>query len=112
MEDITHDDINVKVDRGDGFSLDSIHRTKHKTVFVKKALVYFSVLRGCFIDLETKEKYISGFNECTKGDLFVDVHKSRIPVKTLMDSNKTHYSKKKILKKYSEYKDCDNNECK
>ena len=68
-------------------------------------------MSGCFIDLETGRSYKFG-NPKIKGELFVDIKKSKIYGKDLMGSNKKHYSKKKILKRYSEYVGDNSNECK
>ena len=107
IEDIICDDIKVTVDRGNGYNFDTIRRIKYKTFFVKKALVYFSVLCGCFIDLQTKERYGLGYDKCTKGDLFVYIDKDKIYGKDIVGTDKKHYSKKKILKKYNEIKVCE-----
>lgn len=112
VKDSINYDIIDKIDRGDGFSHSKAHHTECETIFVKKALVYSNVLHGYYIDLETKEKYIMGFDGCTKGDLFIYIDKNRIHGKTLMGSNGKHHSKKKILKKYAEYKNGDIHECK
>lgn len=103
LDDISYNDINVKVDLSNGFNLDNFLRIKREVSFVKKALVYFSVMQGGFIDLETKEWYRFGYPSA-KGELFVDVHKDKVYGKTLMDSKRKHFTKKKILKKYAEYK--------
>ena len=110
LDDINYNDINVTVDKGNGFNLDNFLRIRRKTSYVKKALVYYSVIRGGFIDLETKEFYKLGY-PCTKGELFVDLHKNKIYGSNLMASNKKHYTKKKIIKRYNDYKDGDNSEC-
>jgi len=82
----------------------------NKCVFVKKALVYFSICRGGLIDIETGEFYNLGYPRIV-GTSFVDVNKSKIYGKDIMGTDKKHYSKKKILKRYSEYKGGDYDEC-
>ena len=74
--------------------------------------MYLRYIHYCFIDLETKEKYKYGVFGCIEGDVFVDTRKEVIYGSKLLNSKIKHYSKKKILKMYSEYKDGDNNECK
>ena len=81
----------------------------NKCIFVKQALVYFSVFRG-FVDMETGEIYNLGYPS-SNGQLFIDVHQSKIYGRDLMGSSKKHYSKKRILKKFTEYNGGDNNEC-
>lgn len=110
LDDISYNNMDVNVDLSEGFSLDKFLRIKREVTFVKKTLVYFSVNRGGFIDLETKEWYRLGYPS-TIGELFVDVHKSKIYGKEIMGTNKRYYSKKKILKKYYKYKTGGNNEC-
>lgn len=84
-----------------------------KISFVKKALVYYSLRNRCFIDIETKERYCAGIPVSkNNGNLFVDVLKSRIYGKEIMGTSRQFYSKKKILKRYMEYKAGENNECK
>jgi len=110
LDDISYNNIDVKVDLSKGFDLDHFLRIKRKVSYVKKALVYYSINRGGFIDMENGQFYMLGYPS-TKGQLFVDVHKSKIYGKDLMNTNKKHYTKKKILKRYNEYKNDDINEC-
>ena len=111
LDKIIYNCIDFKnADRSKGFSLDNFLRIKRKVSYVKSALVYYSINKGGFVDLETKEFYSFGYPSF-EGRLFVDVHKSKIKGKDIMDTNKKHYTKKKILKKYNEYKVGDNNEC-
>ena len=105
MENLECKKINVNVDRGNGFNYDSITSVKCKTTFVKKALVYYSVLNGYYVDLETKEKYKFGYGAASTWYLFVDIKRKKIYGKEIMGSQKKHYSKKKVLKRYDEYKD-------
>ena len=111
LDKIIYNCMDTDYDLSQGFDLDKFLRIKRKTSYVKKALVYYSINKGGFIDMETGHWYRLGYPS-TNGQLFVDVHKSKIYGKELMGTNKKHYSKKKILKKYYEYKDGDNNECK
>ena len=77
-----------------------------KISFEKKALVYYSLRHSCFIDLETKERYSAGIPTSKNNEnLFVDVLKTRISGKDIMGTNRRHYSKKKIQRRYSEYKE-------
>ena len=99
------------IDRNEKFSLDNFLGIERKTSYVKHALVYFDINRGGFIDIETKEFYKLGYPSVI-GESFVDVHKSKIYGKEIMGTNRKYYSKKKILKKYNEYKLGENNECK
>lgn len=110
LNDISYNNIDVNVDLSEGFSLDKFLRIKRKTSYVKTALVYYSINRGGFIDMKTKEFYNLGYPSIV-GELFVDVHKSKISGKDIMGTDRIYYSKKKILKKYNEYKDGENNEC-
>lgn len=113
LENLECKKINVNVDRGNGFNYDSITSVKCKTIFVKKALVYYSVLNGCFIDLETKEKYKFGYGGCNIGDLFVDIKREKTYISSLFGSDKKYMFKRKILKKYNEVKNgCEIDECK
>ena len=105
MENLECKKINVNVDRVNGFNYDSITSVKCKTTFVKKALVYYSVLNGYYVDLETKEKYKFGYGAASTGDLFVDIKRKKVYGKEIMGSQKKHYSKKKVLKRYDEYKE-------
>lgn len=93
------------------FSLDKFLKTKRYVSYVKKALVYYSIYKGGFIDLETGQWYRLGYPS-TPGELYVDVHKSKIKGNALMETDRRYISKKKILKRYNEYKCGDNNECK
>lgn len=104
LDDISYNNFTNKIDKSKGFDIDHFLGIKREISYVKPALVYFSVSCGGFIDLETKEFYKLGYTNI-KGELFVDVHKSKIYGKTLMGSDRKHYSKKKILKKYNEVKD-------
>ena len=110
LDDISYNNLDFSSGCSLEFSLDKYLRIKRKVSFVKKALVYYSITQGGFVDFETKEWYRLGYPS-TRGELFVDVNKSKIYGKTLMESNRKYYSKKKILKRYNEYKDGDNNEC-
>ena len=92
-------------------NLSSLKTLKKNIIFVKRALVYYSKKHACFIDLETNEKYHIGMSYSTDNGLFVDVRKQKIYGRELMDSKRKHFTKKKILKKYNEFRD-DNNECK
>lgn len=111
LDKIIYNCIDTNYDLSQVFSLDNFLKIKRKTSYVKTALVYFSLYKGGFIDLETGDWYRLG-NSDTIGELFVDVNKSKIYGSKLMDSSKKHYSKKKILKRYNEYKEGNNNECK
>ena len=109
LDKISYNNFDFKnVDIIHGLSLDDCLCVKRKVSFYKKALVYYSVIHGGFIDMETKKLYNLGYPN-TIGQLFIDVHKSKIYGKTLMGSNKKHYSKKRILKRYNEYKNADTN---
>ena len=111
LDKIAYNNIDFKnADRSKGFSLDNFLRIKRKTSYVKTALVYYSINRGGFIDMKTKEFYSLGYPSVI-GELFVDVHKSKIFGKDIMGTNRRYYSKKKILKRYNEYKEGENNEC-
>jgi len=92
------------------YSLDKYLGTKRYVSYVKKALVYYSIYKGGFIDLETGQWYRLGYPS-NLGELFVDVHKGKINGHTLMGKDKRYISKKKILKRYNEYKCGDNSEC-
>lgn len=83
----------------------------NKYELIKKALVYYSILQGGFIDMETGQFYKLGYPS-VKGELFVSVHKSKKYGKDIMGTNRHFYSKRKILKKYIEYKEGENCECK
>lgn len=111
LDDISYNNLDFKMSESIEFSLDNFLSIKRKISYVKHALVYYNVCQGCFIDLETYERYKLGYGN-TIGELFVDIHKSKIYGKTLMSSNRKYYSKKKILKKYDEYKIGDIHECK
>ena len=111
IDDISYNNLDFKTSDNIEFNLDNFLSIKQKTSYVKKVLVYYSVYEGRFIDLETNERYKLGYSN-TIGRLFVDIHEKKIYGKTLMGSKKRHYSKKKILRKYDEYKSGDINECK
>ena len=49
---------------------------------------------------------------CAEGDLFVDTRKKVLYVSKLFDTKRKHYSKKKILERYNEYKEGENSEYK
>ena len=84
---------------------------KANIVFVKKALVYYSEKKGCFIDLETMERYNYGIPKSSNyEDLFVNVKKEKIFGNELMHSKRKHFTKKKILKRYNEFRG-NQNEC-
>ena len=110
LDDISYNNMDLKKETNKGFSLDAFLRIKRKTSYVKSALVYYSVYQGGFIDIETGQFYKLGYPNYV-GQLFVDVHKNKIYGKDLMKTNRKSYSKKKILKRYNEYKEDDNNEC-
>ena len=109
LEERTSNRYNTKVYMGKNFNSYDDDYVVNKCVFVKSALVYYSLLQGGFIDVETGQFYKLGYPS-VNGELFVDVHRSKIHGSKLMGTNKKHYSKKKILKRYSEYKDGGNNE--
>ena len=110
LDDISYNNIDEKNDDGcKEFSLDKFLGIKREITYVKTVLVYYSTNRGGFIDMKTKEFYNLGYPS-TIGTLFVDVYKKKICGKEIMGSNKKYYSKKKILKRYNEYKDGENNE--
>lgn len=111
IDDIYYNKMDFKMSDSNEFCLDNFLSIKHKTSYVKKALVYYSEYEGRFIDLETKERYRLGYSN-TIGRLFVDIHERKIYGKTLMGSNRKYYPKKKILCKYDEYKYGGIHECK
>ena len=79
----------------------------------KKALVYYSLRHKCFIDLETKVRYHCGMPVSINNNyFFADILSSKISGKKILGTSRDFYSKKKILKRYNEYKGGDNNECK
>lgn len=110
LEDRKHNIYNTKVHMGMDFNDYLDDYVVNKCVFVKKALVYYSIVKSGFIDMETGQFYNLGYPDAV-GQLFVDLHKSKIYGKDIMGTSKKNYSKKKILKKYNEYQDGDNNEC-
>ena len=93
------------------FSLDCFLHVRRRVDFIKKALVYYDKFHNCYIDIETRKKYSFGILGCVEGDHFIDTKKEVLYGSKLFDSKRKHYSKRKILKKYSEYKKGDNNEC-
>lgn len=110
LDDISYNCYDSKI-KFDGYNLDKFLGIKRDISYVKKVLVYFSINKGGFIDLETNECYRLGYPS-TIGELFVDIHKSKINGRTLMGNNKKYILKKKVLKRYNQYKLGDNNECK
>ena len=94
------------------FSLDRFLRIKRRVVFIKKALVYYDNVNYCYIDIETKKKYNFGVLGCVEGDYFIDTKKEVLYGSKLVNSNRKHVSRKKILKRYIEYKKGDTSECK
>jgi len=111
LNKITYNCFNSNVSFDGNYSLDKFLKTKRDVSYVKKALVYYSIYKGGFIDLETGVWYRFGYPS-TPGELFVDVHKSKINGHTLMGIDRRHISKKKILKRYNEYKCGDKREYK
>lgn len=93
------------------YNLDKFLRIKRNVTYVKTSLVYFSIIQGGFIDLETGQWYRLGYPSIV-GELFVDVHKNKVNGYTLMGTDRKHYSKRKILKRYNEYNYGDKRECK
>lgn len=92
-------------------NLSLLKTLKKNIIYVKKALVYYSRKEECFIDLESNEKYSIGMSYSTDNDLFVDIRRRKIYGRDLMDSNRKHFTKRKILKRYKEFSG-GNNECK
>lgn len=93
------------------YNLDKFLKIKRNVTYVKTSLVYFSIIQGGFIDLETGQWYRLGYPSIV-GELFVDVHKNKVNGHTLMGTDRKHYSKRKILKRYNEYNYGDKRECK
>ena len=111
LEDRKFNKFATKVNNGRDFNFYTDDFMVNKCVFVKKSLVYYSYLLGQFVDLETGEWYNVGYPNSV-GELFIDISISKIYGKDLMRSDKKYYTKKKILKKYDEYKGRNINECK
>ena len=61
LDDISYNNIDVNVDLSRGFNLDNFLRIKRKTSYVKRALVYYSINRSGFIDMETGQFYKLGY---------------------------------------------------
>jgi len=73
--------------------------------FVKNTLVYekFDDIGPVYVDLNTGKVYDKFLlcNTCL-GELYINIKAGTKPYKNLIDTNRKHMSKRKILKKYNE----------
>lgn len=74
--------------------------------FVKEALVYnkTSMYGICYVDLETKRKYKTfQLGDAVVGEMFICLEQGVTPLESIIEVNKKNMSKRKILKKFNDY---------
>ena len=74
--------------------------------FVKNTLVVKKDnISSIFTDLQTKEEYKFESDYCYEGDLYINKSDGLIPLYDMLPIKKQNMSKRKVLKKFNEYKD-------
>ena len=105
LMNVKYNDENVQINKSEGFSLDNFLRIRRESVYVKRALVYYSEIHRRYIDLETKDRYRFGYGGCAIGDYYIDSRVGLRSVSELINCRSKNMSKRRILKKYKEVED-------
>lgn len=75
-------------------------------VYVKDAIVQPSKYSSRYTDVQTGEEYYVGLKSCfvKVGSLYISSEHRIIPFNTLTENTRQNMPKRKVLKKYQEYK--------